>query len=320
MLGMLGAVAACDRPADGPAPSAKAPPAAGPYDEARRLIERGEADAALAALQGVPAGGGVLYLQGLAWAKKAQTAPLPTPPPAPSPLPRGYVPSPAPEFKPEELRALELFEQAVAAEPGHAGAHQGLADVLAPHAVRRAELAKAASAAPKTRGRKGKATPPPPPSPPEGPDASAERVAREYRAAIAADPEGTRALEALIEFAARTDNAAEAAFAFEELLKREREKPGPHVRYGDFLRARRDFDGAIGQYRQALIWNAEDEESKAKIGEIYITLAEDHLAREEWSAADQRLRDAQKWVKDKNSPVGLKLQAATAKLAQIRRR
>jgi hypothetical protein len=57
----------------------------------------------------------------------------------------------------------------------------------------------------------------------------------------------------------------------------------------------------------------------AKIGEIYITQAEAHLGRQEWAAADQRLKDAQKWVKDKMSPTGLKLQAAQNQLRLIRR-
>ena len=92
-------------------------PAAGPYDEARRLLERGDAEGALAALQSAPAGAESQYLQGAAWAKKSETAPLPTPPPAPVPVPRGYVPEPAPEWKPEELRAISFFEEAIASEP-----------------------------------------------------------------------------------------------------------------------------------------------------------------------------------------------------------
>jgi tetratricopeptide (TPR) repeat protein len=315
VVALLGAVA-CSKATEESASTAKpAPSVAGPYDEVLRLIERGQTDAALAALQAAPPGAESLALQGAAWARRAETAPLPTPPPAPSPIPRGYVPLPAPDFKPEELQALALFEQALTADPGQALAHKGIADLLAPHAIRKVEAAKGA---PKPQARKGKATPPPPPAA-EGPDASPERVIREYRAAVQADPDSGAAVEALIQFADRTDNAAEGAWAFDELLKREREKPEPHVRYGDFLRARRDFDGAIGQYRQALIWKADDEATKAKIGEIYVTQAEEHLARQEWALADQRLRDAQKWIRDKSSPAGQKLQAAAAKLAQIRR-
>jgi tetratricopeptide (TPR) repeat protein len=312
---------ACSPQGEAPPPppsSAPSRPAAGPYDEASRLLARGQADAALAALQSAPPGAEALYLQGAAWAKKSETAPLPTPPPAPVPVPRGYVPAPAPDWKPEELQAVSFLEQAIAAEAGHARAHQALADLLAPHAVRQLEAAKAVAAAPKSRGKRGRVAAPPPAPVPEGPDASPDRVIGEYRAALAADGTSKEPVEALIAFCERVDRPSEAESAFEELLKRVREKPEPFVRYGDYLRGRRNFDAAITQYRQALIWK-DDEATKAKIGEIYISMAEEHLGRQEWAAAEQRLRDAQKWVKDKSSPAGLKLQAAQAQLAQIRR-
>jgi tetratricopeptide (TPR) repeat protein len=312
---------ACSQGGEAPPPSSEAAkPSAGPYDEARRLLERGQADAALAALQSAPAGAESQYLQGAAWAKKAETAPLPTPPPAPVPAPRGYVPEPAPEWKPEELQAVSLLEQAIAAEPNHARAHQALADLLAPHAVRRAETTKAAAATPaRSRGKRGRPATPPPTAAPEGPDASPDRVIREYRAAIVADPASKVPVEALIAFCDRVDRTSEVESAFEELLKRDREKPEPYIRYGDYLRGRRSFEPAISQYRQALIWKPDDEDTKAKIGDIYISMAEEHLGRQEWAAAEQRLRDAQKWVRDKASPTGVKLAAAQAQLAQIRR-
>jgi len=277
LCGLLLAVA-CGREEQAKAPSsAPERPASTPYDEARRLLERGQADAALAALQSAPAGAESYYLQGAAWAKKAETAPLPTPPPAPSPLPRGYIPPSAPEFKEAELQALSLLERAVADEANHARAHQAIADLLAPHAVRRAEMSKAAPA--RSRGKRDKPEAPPPVAPTEGPEASADRVIREYRLAMTADPAGKAPVEALIVFCDRTDRAVEAEAAFEELLKREREKPEPYVRYGDFLKARHNFEGAIGQYRQALMWKADDEDTKAKIGEIYIAMAQEHLGR-----------------------------------------
>lgn len=319
LFGLLVATA-CGKGEQAPAPSATpVRPASTPYDEARRLLEQGQADAALVALQSAPAGAESLYLQGAAWAKKAETAPLPTPPPAPSPLPRGYTPLPAPEFKEAELQALSLLEQAVADEPNHARAHQAVADLLAPHAIRRAELLKAAPTSSRARGKRGKPEPPPDTAPAEGPDASAERVIREYQLAMTADPTGKAPVEALIAFCDRTERASDALTAFEELLKRDREKPEPYVRYGDFLRARHNFEGAIGQYRQALMWRADDEETKTKIGGIYIAMAQEHLSRQEYSAAEERLREAAKWVRDKNSPAGAKLQAALAELAQIRR-
>ena len=319
VCGLLLAVA-CGRGDQAPEPSsAPQRPASTPFDEARRLLEQGQADAALAALAAAPAVAESFYLQGAAWARKAETAPLPTPPPAPSPLPRGYTAVPAPEFKEAELRALSLLEQAVAAEANHARAHQAIADLLAPHAIRRAELQKTSASASRPRGKRGKPEPPPPSAAPDGPDASPGRVIREYQLAITADPAATAPVEALITFCERTDHATEAEAAFTELEKREREKPGPYVRHGDFLNARRDFDGAISQYRQALMWKADDEATKSKIGEIYIALAQEHVAKQEYGSATERLREASKWVKDKNSPAGVKLQAALAELAQIRR-
>lgn len=318
LFGLLVATA-CGK-GEAPAPSSTpARPASTPYDEARRLLEQGQADAALAALQSAPAGAESLYLQGAAWMKKAETAPLPTPPPVPSPLPRGYTPQAAPEFKEAELQALSLFEQAVAAEPNHARAHQAVADLLAPHTIRRAELQKATAAPSRPHGRRGKPEPPPTVAPVEGTDASAERVIREYRLAMTADPTGKAPVEGLIAFCDRTARATEAEAAFEELLKRDREKPEPYARYGDFLRARHNFEGAIGQYRQALMWRADDQDTKTKIGEIYIAMAQEHLGRQEYGAAEERLREAAKWVKDKASPAGVKLQAALDELAQIRR-
>jgi tetratricopeptide (TPR) repeat protein len=230
------------------------------------------------------------------------------------------VAAPAPEWKPEELETISLLEQALALAPGHSRAHQALAEVLAPHALRRVEAAKVAAAAPKGRGKRGRTVETPAPVvSQEGPDASPERVLGEYRAAVEADPVAVAPIEALIAFGERTGRTAEAEWALQELLKRARERPEPHVRYGDYLRGRGDGEGAIAQYRQALIWKADDETTRAKIGDIYITQAEEHLARQEWAAADQRLKDAQKWVKDQKSPTGLRLQAAMSQLRQIRR-
>lgn len=322
VAGVVLVCGACSGTSEGPPPSS-APPerrAVSPYDEAQRLLGEGQAEAALLALQSAPPGAESFYLQGAAWAKKAETAPLPTPPPQPSPVPRGYVPAPAPEWKPEELQAVSLLEQALALAPDHSRAHLALAEVLAPHALQRAEAAKAAAAAPKSRGKRGKvAEPSVAVASAEGPDASPERVLSEYRAAVEADPVAVAPLEALIAFGERTGRAVEAEWALQELLKRARERPEPHVRYGDYLRGRGDIEGAIGQYRQALIWKADDETTRAKIGDIYIAQAEEHLARQEWAAADQRLKDAQKWVKDKASPTGQRLEAAVGQLRQIRR-
>jgi tetratricopeptide (TPR) repeat protein len=279
----------------------------GPLQDAERLLGQGQLDAALAALQGAPPGAESLYLQGLVWARKAQLAPLPTP---------GGPSQPAPEFKDEEVQAVSLFEQAVAAQGNLGPAHLALAELLAPHAVRRTPVAPPA----KTHGKRSK-TPEPtaPPSAGAGPDASADRVIREYRLAAQYDPGNKAPVESWIAFCERADRPVDADAAYQELVKREKESAAPLVRYGDFLRVQKKWDGAIAQYSQALIWRADDEETRVKIGEIYLGLGEEYMGRQQYGAAEQRFRDAQKYVKDRNSPTGRRLQALQAQLAQIRR-
>ncbi len=295
---------ACSKPASqGPA---------GPEDpqaEARSLIERGQFDEALAHLQS-SSDPESLFLQGVAWAHKAEKAPLPTPAPGAAA---------APEWKPEEIRAVDLFERTLEARPDHAAAHLALGQLLAPHAVARAER-EAAAAAAQARRRKGKAVDAPA-LPLEGPDASPERVVREFQRAAQADPAGKAAVEALIAFATRAGRLGDAEAGFQELLKREREKPEPFVLYGDFLREQRqDADGAIAQYRQALIWRPDDDTTRGKIADIYIGMARTHVDAREYATADARLREAEKYITDKSSPQAQRLQEQQAFLAQIRGR
>jgi tetratricopeptide (TPR) repeat protein len=279
--------------------------AADPLAEARSFVEAGQFDEALARLQSnnEPE---ALYIQGLAWARKAERAPLPTPAPgAPS----------APEWKPEEIRAVDFLERAVQARPDLSAAHLALAQVLAPHALERTGRDAAAG-----RRRKGR-TPEPPPPPVDGPDASPERVIREFQRAAQGDPTSKAPVEALISFAARAGRLAEADSGFQELLKREREKPEPFIAYGDFLRDKKqDVDGAIAQYRQALMWRPDDDATRGKIADIYLAMARAHVDAREYATADARLREAEKYVTDKSSPQGQRLQEQQTFLAQIRGR
>jgi tetratricopeptide (TPR) repeat protein len=300
-------VAGCRGPGSAPAGGGSAPPVEGPVQDARRAIEAGQPDAALAALQSSPPGAESSYLQGLAWAKKAESAPLPVP----------AGPSlPPPEWKEDERNAISCFEQAIAADPALGPAHQALADLLAPHALRHLPAASASSA----RSRKPRGGEPPPPSAAASDlDASPDRVIAEYRLAAQADAKDKAPVELLIAFAVRAGRPADVSAAYQELLKRDRENAAPFVRYGDFLREQKDWDGAVAQYSQALMWKPDDNDTRAKIADIYIGLGEEYLGRQQYAAAEQRFRDAQKWVKDKNSPVGQRLQAAFGQLAQIRR-
>jgi tetratricopeptide (TPR) repeat protein len=262
-----------------------------------------------------------LFLLGKVWARKAATAPLPTPAPLPSPLPRGAAPPAAPEFKPEELQALEFFDRAVAARPDHAGAHLGLAELLAPHAHARIEREREAAAqVASRRGRKGSRPEPATPAP-EGPDASVERVVREYRLAAQGDPRAKAPVEALIQFAESVGRLEDANLAFQELLRRDKEKAEPFVRYGDFLlQKKKDGMGAIGEYAQALMWRPDDDAIRGKVADIYIAMAAEHLGQREYASAEARLKDAQRYITDKNSPQGLRLQDQLSQLSQIRGR
>jgi len=289
--------------------------------EARQLLAQGQPDAVLARLQGA-GDPDALLLQGQAWAKKAQTAPLPTAPPMASPAPRGAAPPSAPELKPEELQAVDFYERAVAARPDLGAAHLALAELLGPHALARVQRssASAKSAAPGRRPGRRSATPEPVPSALPGPDASPARVLREYRLAAQADP-STAIVEAWILFATSAGGLDDAEAAMQELVKRIKERPEPFVRYGDFLLAtKKDPEGAIAQYRQALIWKADDEAVKAKVADIYLGMAADHLSRHEYSSAEVRIKEAQKYVANRTSPQGQKLQELQAEVALIRGR
>jgi len=288
-------------------PAAEVPAAADPLAEARSLVEHGQYDEALARLQnaGEPE---ALYLQGRAWASKAEKAPLPTPAPGAAT---------APEWKPEEIRAIDLLERAIAAQPDLSGAHLTLARVLTPHALVRAD--REAAAAARARGRKGKPVETAPA--PEGPDASAERVVRELKASAQADLASKVAVEALIAFATRAGRVDDADAGYQELLKRERERPEPFVRYGDFMLAdKKDAEGAIAQYRQALIWRPDDDATKAKVADIYITMARQHIDNREYATAEARMREAEKYLTPNTAAQAQRLQEQQAFLAQIRGR
>jgi hypothetical protein len=90
--------------------------AAGPLEEARRLIEEGDYDAALARLGG-SADAESLYLLGRAWAGKARAAPT----------------LPGEPLRLEERQALDFLERAAAARPERAETYLAIAELLAPH-------------------------------------------------------------------------------------------------------------------------------------------------------------------------------------------
>jgi hypothetical protein len=299
----------CHRPTKGGVQGA---PANGPLDQARALLDQGEFDAALAkSLDPSVDGPEALCLQGQIWAKKAERAPLPTPG-------AGETPERPPEFKPEELRAIDLFERARAGRPTLSDAHLGLASVLAPHAVRRFEVSQAGKRAASGKSAKGVKTAVPESA--DVPDFSIRRVVGLYQEAVKNEATGTRAVDELLRFALRVKEIEAAGWAHAEGIARDRENPARLVQFGDFLQKERgDRHGAIDQYRQVLILRPDDGETKTKVATLYIELAREHLAAQQWGAGQMMFDEAQKYVGDMNSPQAMQIRAGLSELSAIRR-
>jgi tetratricopeptide (TPR) repeat protein len=258
-----------------------------PGDEARMLIDQGQLDLALERLAGLEQTPDVLYLEGLAWSRKARLLP----PPPPAPLPRGASPAP-PALSDAEKQAVSFLERAIAARAEFAAAHRALADLLAPYAARASEAERDAAA--RRRGGKPPASTLPAAS---GVDASPARVIAEYRKAAEADPRDKTAVDALIAFSDQVGDFEAAAAAFELLVSRDRESADPYVHYGDFLLGRKKApEEAIQQYRQALIWRPDDATVKTKIARIYLEQAVAAFDGRQYATTQTRLDEARKWV------------------------
>jgi tetratricopeptide (TPR) repeat protein len=272
--------------------SSGAPP--DPLAEARGLLAEGRFDEVLARV-GEAEDPESAYLAGRAWAGKAKLAPVPTPAPG----------APAARLKPEEERALSLYERAVAARPDLVDAQLAIAELLAPHAL----LAAAAA---------GPARPGAPAAPP---DPLVERVLRSYGQAVQADLSGTEAAEGLIAFATRAGRPGEADSAFQELVRRRREDPGLLVRYGDFLAgAAGRPEAALAQYAQALIWRPDDSATKLKMADIHLAAAAELIRNRQYVAGEARLKDARRYVVDPASPQAARLAELEGRLRDVRGR
>jgi tetratricopeptide (TPR) repeat protein len=303
------AAGACRRADPAPRPSAR-----GPEVEVGELIQQGRADEALSRLESLPGGPRTWLLQGRAWSKKAETAPLPTPPPLSEGAPPGAEPPRAPEFKAEELKALDAFERAAAGDPQLAAAHLAIAELLAPHALRRHE----AQAQQPKKGRKG--LPPPTPAPAPGePDWSVDRVLRAYQQAAHVEEGSRDAIEPWIRFALGTGRLQEADAAFRELIKRDRENADPLARYGDFLwHMRREPELAVERYEQALIWRPDDASIKGRLADIYLDLGSERLSRREYMSAQVHFDAARKYVPGPSSPQAQRLRDYELRLREVR--
>jgi tetratricopeptide (TPR) repeat protein len=136
---------------------------------------------------------------------------------------------------------------------------------------------------------------------------------------MAADP--SRApVDRLIAFATRAGRLDAAEGAHQELLRRVKESAEPYALYGDFLATQRnDRDGAIDQYRQALIWKADDEVTRAKLADIYLARGIEYYGKQEFARAAAELKEAQKYVTDRDSERGRRLQTYLERMREIRR-
>jgi tetratricopeptide (TPR) repeat protein len=279
-LAALAVVAGCREPG-----TTEAKPATG-VAAARDLVGEGRFDEAIALL-GTSEEPEAQCVLGKAWAGKALKAPLPTPVPG-----QGQAP-----MKPEDRRALDLLEKAVAARPDLAECQLAIARVLSPYALARS-----------SRGRSREAA-----------DASVDRVLRAYSEALQADPASGQAAEGLIDFATRAGRVDAADEAYKELLKQRREDPALLVRYGDFLaEVRKDPDGAAARYAQALIWKPDDQATRRKIAEIQLAAAASLLGQRQYAAAEARLRDVRRLRLDAASPEAARLAELEGQLREIR--
>jgi tetratricopeptide (TPR) repeat protein len=310
LIGLALGLLACRRQSV-PAPVSAEPSLA---DQARALIAQGDTDTALARLQGADQGDGeVLYLEGLAWAHKAETAPTPD---AGGSASVAHGAARPPDLKPEEEKALSFLEKAVAARPDLAAAHIALADLLGPHALRREgqERVRGSSRSRGSGARRGE-------DPPVPGDSSIERVLQAYRRGAQADPVSKPMVEAWIDFARRAGRLEEADAAFQQLLLRDKENAAPLLRYGDFLLGdRKDEVGAISAYSRALIWQPNLEEARARIADIYLAQSAIHFNRKEYASAEARLADSRRFVGPAESPQAARLRRLESQLSQIRGR
>ena len=303
-----------------------AAPVSSEISEAQGLLGAGRVDEAIARLQQNPSPDAA-YVLGEAWSKKAESAPLPLPAPLPPDAQRGAVPV-TPEFKPEELHAIEAYEKAIAGKPDDPRPKVGLARLLTPHAQRQYDASLAPTPVPtkpgskpgKARGRAPEPTATPAPVAVSGPDFSPARVSGLLRAAAEKATSSVDPIEALYAFAVRVGQLEDADWALQQRIRRDKENPEHLLRYGDFLRqVKKNPEAAIEQYRQALIWRPDDAVAKARIGDIYIDAGNAHYQNGEYSLAEARYQDAVKWVPDKQSEQGQRLQHEIDKVRRLRR-
>src|SRR5262249_29148940 len=156
---------------------------------------------------------------------------------------------------------------------------------LAPHAAHQYDLAEEAA-----RHKK-----PAPPAAELPVDGSVDRVIRAYPFAMQGDSTSPAPVEELIRCGRRGGRLDEAQAGSKEMVRRKKEKETaePLARYGDFLAdEKKDPLGAIEQYRQVLIWTPDDDRVRNKVASIYLKMAADAFAQQQYAVADDHLQNA----------------------------
>jgi len=153
-------------------------------------------------------------------------------------------------------------------------------------------------------------------------DLSIDRVIRAYRFAMQADPAAAGTPDELIRFGRRVGRLDAAEAGFQEVIRRkkERETAEPLARYGDFLAEdKKEPLAAVEQYRQALIWVPDDDATRGKVAAIYLKMAAEAFAKQQYAVAEDRVKEAGKYVTDRSSDQGRTLADYQARLRNIRR-
>jgi hypothetical protein len=75
---------------------------------------------------------------------------------------------------------------------------------------------------------------------------------------------------------------------------------------------------AVDQYRQALIWRPDDDETRGKIADVFIAQGIAHYQKQEYAVAEARFAEADKYVTDRTTPRGIKIQDYLGRLRSIR--
>jgi uncharacterized protein HemY len=128
-------------------------------------------------------------------------------------------------------------------------------------------------------------------------------------------------VEELIRFGRRVNRLDAAEAGFKEMVRRkkERETAEPLVKYGDFLaEEKKEPLAAIEQYRQALIWAPDDDNTRNKVADVYLKLGTEAFGKQQYAVAQDRLDDASKYITDRSSPRGQTLAEYQGRLRAMR--